>query len=186
MQQKSIQETRLHDHTCLIFKNELEFFHCAVPFLAEGLKNNEKCYLVIDDISREEALRNFKYLCRSGQNPFTEKVLNDKIVIEDFKNVYLPKGVFDINLPLQYYISALEKAKFEGYSGLRVFAELSGSMCKVSSKIFLEYEEKADKHFENNNFLAVCAYNQKYFSNDFILRVKKIHPVEIDLIKTRF
>ena len=182
--QKSIQETKLHDHTCLIFKNELEFFHCAIPFIIEGLRNNEKCYLVIDNISREEVLRNFKYLYRNEQDPSWEKHLNDKIIIEDFRNIYLKNGVFEINSVLENYLSILQKTKKEGFNGLRVFAEVSSSLVKAED--FLIWEEEADKHFKSNDFMAVCVYNQRYFSKEDLLRVKKMHPVEIDLLKTRF
>ena len=184
--QKSIQETKLHDHTCLIFKNELEFFHCAIPFIIEGLKNNEKCYLIIDDILRESVLKNFKYLYRNGQNPFNEKGFKEKVVIEDFKNIYLKKGFFEGEAALGSYIDILEKTKSEGFNGLRVFAELSTSMRKINTEDFLMYEEDADKHFEDNNFLAVCAYNEKYFSREYLLKVRKTHPVEINLLRTRF
>ena len=185
--QKSIQEIKSHDHTCLIFKNELEFFHCVIPFIIEGLKNNEKCYLVIDDISREEVLRNFKYLFRNGQNPLNIATFKNEIVIEDFKNIYLKKGYFETSSALESYISILERTKSEGFNGLRVFAEISSSLSKLTNtEDFLTYEADADKCFEKNNFLAVCAYNQKYFSNEYLLKVKKIHPIEIDLLKTRF
>ena len=185
--QKSIQEAKLHDHTCLIFKNELEFFHCAIPFIIEGLKNNEKCYLIIDDISREEVLRNFKYLYRNEQNPSWEKYLNDKIVIENFRNIYFQNNTFEVSSVRENYLLILKKAKVEGFNGLRVFAEVSSSLSGlIKAEDFLIWEEEADKYFDDNNFLAVCAYNEKYFSREYLLRMRKIHPVEINLLKTRF
>ena len=183
---KTIQESKIHDHTCLIFTNTTEFFHCAIPFIREGLKNNEKCYIVIDDITEEEVFKKFKYLFKTRENPLHEIRQDDKIVIEQFQNIYLNNDKFTIDNTLKNYISILNKAISDGYNGLRVFAEISHSMHNlIGTNDFLIWEKEADKHFAGNNFLAVCAYNKKYFSQDYISQVITVHPVEIDVINTR-
>lgn len=183
---KSIQQCELHDHTCLIFNNQKEFFHCAVPFLIKGIKNNEKCLLVIDEITREDVISNFKYLQRNGIKPF-EELNKGKIVIEEFKRIYLPDSSFNMNRTLNNYISILNNAISEGYKGLRVFAEISYLMKNtIKPEDFSIWEMEADKHFAGNNFLAVCAYNKNLFTDQYIKQVTKIHPIEVDLFKTRF
>lgn len=182
---KSIQECKLHDHTSLIFNNQTEFFHCAIPFLLNGIKNNEKCLLVIDEITREDTISNFKYLHREGIRPF-EELTKGKIVIEEFKKIYLPDGLFNMDRTLNTYISILNKAISEGYEGLRVFAEISYSMKNIiKPENFAIWEIEADKHFDKSNLLAVCAYNKNIFLDQYIKQIIKIHPIEVDLFKTR-
>ena len=184
---KPIQDVKLHDHTCLIFSSQIEFFHCVVPFVSEGLKRNERCCIVLDEIKRDEVIKNFKYLFRGVSNPFEEVRDKKRIIIEDFKNVYLEEDIFSLSKAKNSYSTMIQNALKEGYTGLRVFAELSNSVNDlVDSKEFLEWEEFADKLFAENNFLAVCAYNKNYFSEDYISKAQKIHPIEINLIKTRF
>lgn len=184
---KSIQEVKLYDHTCLIFNSQIELFHCAIPFIREGLKKNEKCLIIIDDISREEVLRNFKFLFIEGKNPFEELLDNGRIVIENFKNVYLSDGKFDIWKTKENYLNCASKVILEGFSGLRAFVEVSNSMKHlINEDNFLRWELFINPHFKDYNFLAVCAYNKKYFSDDYISKVKNAHSVEIDLIGTRF
>ena len=184
--QKPIQETQLHDHTCLVFRDRIEFFHCMVPFITNGIKNNERCLIVIDEISRDDVLKNFKFLFRNGVNPFLE-MEKGSIVIENFCDVYYQNGEFKSERNLYYYQSQVTKAFTDGYKGLRVFAEISCSLKdKISPLSFLEWEKEADKHFDTTKFLAVCAYNQKYYSNNFLHKMRAAHPIEIDVIKTRF
>lgn len=183
---KTIQEIKLHDHTCLLFKNQLEFFHCAIPFMREGITNNEKCYIVIDEIKKEDVYKNFKNVFREGLIPQEEFTNQGNIVIEQFKNIYLKDGIFDINKTIETYVSILNKALSDGYSGLRVFAEISSSLQKaINPEEFYLYECKVDKCFKDNNFIAVCAYDKKYFSEEYLKKSVNIHPVEIDLFSTR-
>ncbi len=184
---KPIQEVQLHDHTCLFFNTQIEFFHCAVPFINEGLKKNEKCLIVIDNIKHDEVIQNLKYLFREINNPFEEVAKTKSIIIEEFKNIYLQEGLFNIEKTLKTYIDLIHNAKIEGYKGLRVFAELSDSLKNlIEPNEFLEWEKLADQYFESNDFIAVCAYNKKCFSSSYISKALKIHPIEINSIKTRF
>ena len=183
---KTIQETKMHDHTCLLFNNNLEFFHCAIPFITEGLKNNEKCFVIVDEIKREEVLKNFKYLFRDGRNPFEGLGKNSRIEILHFKDVYLIDGFFNAERTIENYLAITEQAIVSGFSGVRVFAEISSSLKNLTNKKeFLLYEEKVDNYFSNHNFLAVCAYNKKCFPDDFLSKISRIHPIEIDLLRTR-
>lgn len=183
---KTIQELKTHDHTCLIFNSTVEFFHCAVPFVRNGLKNNEKCYVVIDDLTRGDVLRNFKNVFKDGHLPIEEFGDQGRIKIEYFKDIYLVDGVFDIERTINNYVEITKKITSGGYNGVRVFAEISSSLKKIVNQYdFLVYEGKVDKYFPENNFLAVCAYNKKYFSNNYVSEILKAHPIEVDVLKTR-
>ena len=73
-----------------------------------------------------------------------------------------------------------------GFSGVRVFAEISISVKNIiQPEHFLRWEQFADKLFPENKFLAVCAYNKNYFSEQYISKITHVHPIEIDLISTR-
>jgi len=183
---RTIQELKIHDHTCLIFNNTAEFFHCAVPFVRGGLNNNEKCYVIIDDITREDVLRNFKNLFKNGQIPIEEFNHNGRIKIEHFKNIYLMDGVFDMERTIKNYIELTKKMIQEGFSGVRVIAEISSSLKDLINQYdFLTYESNVDKYFPENNFLAICAYSKKHFSTNYLSEILKVHPIEIDVLNTR-
>lgn len=183
---KSIQDLKPADHTCFIYSNQLEYFHCAIPFIREGIKNNEKCYVVIDKITREDVLRNFKKIFRKGIIPPEELSNTKHIVIESFTNIYTPDGEFVYERTLQTYKSILEKALSDGYNGLRVFCEISTFMNSFKNQNeFLEWEKFADHIFPESKFIAVCAYDKSYISPKYEKNVVKAHPIEIDLLRTR-
>src|SRR3989338_1179607 len=182
-QNLTIQECNLHDHTYMTYTNQNEFFHCAIPFLNEGIKKNEKCLIVIDLIKREDVLRNFKFLFRDGINPFEEMGHSKRIQIEQFKDIYLVGGSFIPTKTLEIYLAFLNNAILEAYKGLRVFAEISSSTKKyIPAEDFLNWEEEANNHFDNK-FLAVCAYDSNYFDSSFLTSVNKRHPIKINVLK---
>lgn len=183
---KPIQEIKLRDHTCLMFSNKIEFLHCLVPFLREGLKKNEKCLIVIDDISRQDIVNRFKLLFREKNSDFNQMSTLSNITIEYFKNVYLTDNRFDMERTGSYYLTQVKEAIENGYNGLRVFVEIGSSLkYLINLDDFLSWETKADDFFPHNNLIAVCAYNKKLFSDDYINKAVKIHPIDIDIIGTR-
>ncbi len=182
---KTVQDILMHDHTCLIFKNQTEFFHCAIPFLRDGINKNEKCLLVLDDITREDAIRYFKYIFKD--EIFNLQKVLSYITIESFKNLYFPDNKFNLERNLKMYLTAVKKAVTEeGFTGVRVFAEVSSTLQnRINLEEFYLYEAEVDKCFKNNKFLAVCAYNKKLFSDEYVSQIINVHPVEIDVINTR-
>lgn len=183
---KVIQDTKLHDHTCLMFNDQIEFLHCLVPFLREGLKKNEKCLIVADDISRQDIVKRFKLLFRKKDGDLKKADVSNNITVELFKNVYLNDGTFNMEKTGSYYLSQVKEAIDNGYSGLRVFAELSSSLkYLINHNDFLTWEKKADGFFSHNKLLAVCSYNKKLFTDKYISKALKIHPIDIDIIGTR-
>lgn len=183
---KTIQEVKEEDHSCLIYNSNLEFLHCLVPFIREGLKKNEKCLIVLDEIKREDIIRSFKHIYREGPIPASDFCPNGRITIEQFQNIYLENNVFNAEDTLKKYLKILQFSLKEGYRGLRAFVEVSTSAKEIiKSETFLEWEKYADNCFKNSNFQAVCAYNKKCFSDDYISKVISTHPVQIDSIGTR-
>lgn len=186
---KTIQDLCGLEHTCLIYNSEIEFFHCLIPFVRDGIKNNEKCLIVIDEIKRESVLRNFKFIYREGFIPPKEFSKDGNIVIEKFKNIYLKNGYFSMEETIGFYGSSTKQAIDAGYTGLRAFVEVSCDAKEfIGQEIFLAWEEYADdclKQSKEQNFKAVCAYDKKYFDSKFLEKMIHAHPVQIDLIGTR-
>lgn len=193
---KSIKEINLHDHTCLVFNNQSEFFRHLTPFVSDSFAKNEKCLIVIDDITRKEVIQNLKPVFIENfknvylkDDPFGLEQITDSvkpqrslgaIVIENFKNVYLKRGIFDREETAKYYLGQVNHALEQGYSGLRLFAEVSSTLKNLSNPDdFLRYEEWVDKFFPESKFSAVCSYNKSLFSNEYIQEAIRIHPVEI-------
>lgn len=186
---KTIQELDKHEHTCLIYSTNLEFMHCLIPFVREGLKKNERCLIVLDEIKREDIIRGFKHIYREGPIPAEDLSPTGRISIELFKNIYLKNGSFSMEETMKHYINSTKKAIDDGYTGFRVFAEISNSAKDIiGTTEFLKWEEYADKclkQIKGENFQAVCAYNKKYFNDERIEQIIKSHPVQIDLLGTR-
>lgn len=183
---KTIQEIAKDDHTCLIYNSKLEFLHCLIPFIRDGLKNNEKCLIVLDEIKREDIIRSFKHIYREGPIPADDFCPNGRINIEKFQSMYFKEGKFNMESTIEIYLNFTKNALKEGYTGARAFVEVSGSIKElIKEEVFLQWEMFGDKYFNNSHFQAVCAYDKKHFSEEFLEKIVHCHPIQIDLIGTR-
>lgn len=178
---KSVQEVDIHNHTCLIYNNQAELFQSLIPFISEGLNRNQKGFIVTSDIvTGSEILKGIELIYTEIVKRLKKPNLLRSITIESFKNVYLKNDLFNMEAAGKYYLSQVEEALKEGFSGLRVFAELSSSLkTLVNPKDFLQWEEEADKVFPKTKFCAVCAYDKRLFSNEYIQEAINIHPIEV-------
>ena len=182
---KPVQDVKAHDHTCLFFNSESEFFHCAIPFIREGLKNNEKCFIVLDEITRESMFHNFKLVFREGHIPPIEFSNEGRIVILNCKDVYLIDGYFDSERTIRNYNEIMNKTLNDGYTGVRVIAEFSRTIFNnIEINKLVRYEDDVNKLF-TNKLSAICSYNKKYFSPSDIKSTCNVHPIEVDSIRTR-
>lgn len=186
MTSKTIQQIKKDDHSCLIYNSKVEFLHCLIPFVREGIKKNEKCLIVLDEIQREDIIRSFKHIYREGPIPASDFCPNGRITIEKFQSIYFKEKEFSMESTIKLYLDFTKQALEEGYSGARTFVEVSSSIKElIKENVFLEWEKYGDKYFHNSNFQAVCAYDKKHFSAEFLEQIQHIHPINIDLIGTR-
>ncbi|HHW17144.1 MAG TPA: PAS domain S-box protein [Methanothermobacter sp.] len=165
---------KVHDHTCLIYEKKEEWEKVIIPFITEGLRNNEKC-IYITDQHEPKAVK--KHLQGKGFN--TEKLGNQFQIIHEHE-AYTREGHFDPDRMIKLLKEETEKAIREGYSGLRVTGEMTWTLKGIpGSERLIEYEAKLNRFFPKAKCVAICKYKRSAFEPETLKMIILTHPIII-------
>lgn len=171
---KNLDETiKIHDHICLIYEKEEEWEQIIIPFIIDGLKNNEKC-IYITDQHKPNTIK--KHLKEQGINPNNLKQF--QILYAD--ETYTKEGYFNPDKMIKILKRETEKAIKEEYTGLRVTGEMTWALKRVpGSERLIEYEAKLNKFFPKFKCVAICQYKKSAFEPETLKSIILTHPIII-------
>lgn len=173
---KNIDDLEPGDHLCQIYETEKEHHDLLLPFLLNGLKQNEKIIYIVDAHSAEHIL---DYL-REAKVDTRKFVDSGQLNIITRDDAYLKQGFFDPKLMIDLLRTETDKAIKEGYTALRVTGEMTWALKKLpGSERLIEYESKLNEFFPGSKALAICQYDKRIFSSDVLLNILKTHPVAV-------
>lgn len=171
-----IQEMKLGDHICLIYKDEEEQMEAIIPYLKQGLERNEACVYIVDD----RTLAEVKAALMKGGIDVENEVARGSLVFSTKREAYVMSGEFDPKSMLVFLRKAMEESVAAGFSGFRVTGEMTwalGNECGCERLI--EYEALLNDFFPGSKATAICQYNSKRFGPEIIRDVLRTHPVAI-------
>ena len=174
---QALESLQPHDHLCLIYESHEDWAKAAIPFIAIGIRNREKCIYVVDTHTAEEVRQ---YLKEEGIDvEQTEK--EGQFIILNETQAYTREGSFDPDRMIKLLISETEKALSEGYPALRVTGEMTWVLRgHPGSDKLLEYESKLNSDFfPKYPCVAICQYDRFRFDPEIIKGVIMTHPILI-------
>ena len=163
------------DHLCSIYQNKVQQFSQLVPFILEGLQQNQKCIYIQDSNSQEEIIHQFNQFGIDLGPYLTSKQM--EIVQKDL--VYLQNGIFDKNIVESSIKGIVERALADGYTGIRGTAEMDWAGSISNTKNLLDYESELKNIFSNLAVTSICQYNELSFSKDILKDIVLTHPFVI-------
>ncbi|MFF5077995.1 MEDS domain-containing protein [Actinoplanes sp. NPDC000266] len=168
---KVLDQLELGDHVCWTVDDDAVRLDAVVDVLASGLRSRQKvCYLgpdphrVVDGLAeRNGAARN---ALATGQ-----------LVAETPEGSYLSGGSFDAEATVEHFLAEKEKARAEGYQGLRVVGDMSWASRGVPGAESLDwYEARINEVFVDGFVAGVCAYDRRIFDPLTLRRLTLAHP----------
>lgn len=173
---KSLEELKIHDHFCFVYKNREEQFSVVIPFIRIGLERGEKNIYVADDNTVQGVLDEMR---RQGID-VDSAVKTGALAVVTKKDTYLKQGCFDPDCMIGLLTEFAEAARGEGYSALRVTGEMTWFLGNERGvKRLMEYESKLNYFFRDHDCLAICQYNSNRFPPEVILDMIYTHPLVI-------
>jgi len=172
--EKGLENLKLGDHTCFIYKNTKEQFLVAIPFIICGLRRGQKCQYIVSENTKEDII---DALNKAGIN--TQKYVNSgQLRIVDYGSAYLSKGYFDPNDSISLLKENAKLVIKEGYKGLRVAGEMDWALNELpNSDKLIEYESKVDSVFSEVPVIGMCQYNKTKFPKEVLVNAIEIHPI---------
>jgi ABC-type transporter Mla MlaB component len=161
------------DHVCWAHDDDASFEEAALRFLGEGLARGERLLWMGD--GAEERLR------RAGGPLGDVERLTERGVLRVLSvgEGYTVAGTFCPDRQLAFYDDATRAALRDGYSGLRVVAEVTPLAADPARRDDLvRWEQLADHYVAHGpGFSALCAYRTDLLSADTVADATAVHPV---------
>lgn len=172
----TVKQIGVHDHTCSIYDTRDEQFAAVIPFIKQGLENNEKCIYVTDENTAEEVIE-----CLSSGIPCLDEYINrGALFMIDSKTAYLSPGCFSPDFVTESLREQVKLAKEAGYKAFRIAAEMTWALENSPGvEDLMDYESQVNHLYEELDAAAICQYSRKRFSPEMIKQIILTHPVVI-------
>jgi anti-anti-sigma factor len=160
------------DHLCWIYEDDESFDATVERFLTGGLERGERLLCVGDDVV--ERMRGEDPLLVDAAGLVARGALDLLTVAE----AYDAAGAFSPERQFAYYAAETQRALDDGYTGLRVVAELTPLAADAERRPELvRWEHLADAFMASGSGMtAMCAYRAE-LSAEALAEVASVHPL---------
>jgi anti-anti-sigma regulatory factor len=155
-----------HDHVGWVYDTPGEFRAVAARFLADGLAGGQRVLLVTGDVDHADLDGSFAAARRTGA-----------AVVLDV-GMYRSGDRGDPRAQVDAYAQATDEALAQGYTGLRVAADVTSLVRTPDDRAaFARYERLADDLMIRTMFSALCAYDRAELGPTAAAELVCVHPV---------
>ena len=156
------------DHVCWVYEDTASFAAVAARFLADGLARGERL-LFVGHAEGIAALRQPDTALPSVDSLVAGGVLAFVAVEGAYRT-----GHFDVDRQLQFYDAVTRRAVDDGYTGLRVVADVTPL---AGQDDLVRWEHLADEFFAAGpGMSAMCAYRRGEVSPAVLAAAAAVHP----------
>jgi ABC-type transporter Mla MlaB component len=160
----------LHGHGCWTYSDDAEFKGGVLDFLADGLELGQRLLYVgaggVVKLRRE-----------LDDLPGVEDLLGDGTLrIMPLESIYEMGRPIDAMAQLTMYAAATETALADGFSGLRVAADVTPLVTDPALWAdHTRWETIADRYMAKNPMAALCCYDRRELSDDIVADLSSVH-----------
>jgi anti-anti-sigma regulatory factor len=160
----------LHGHGCWAYSDDAEFISGVFEFLADGLELGQRL-LYVGGGGVVKLRRDLDGL------PNVEDLLGDGTVrIMPLESIYEIGRPIDAMAQLTMYAAATETALSDGFTGLRVAAEVTPLVLDAALWVdHTRWETIADRYMAKNPMAALCCYDRRALPDEFIADLACVH-----------
>lgn len=142
-------------HISQLYSSKYDFLEELVPYVKEGLFNNELCVWIYSQNMTYQEIR--EYLEKNSID--VEKYIDgNQLKIIPHTGWYLMDNTFDEVRVNEKWLKLLKDALDKGFDGLRVVADI-GWLEKCFVRSFLDYERNINSIVSEQPFIALCLYD---------------------------
>ena len=163
-------------HICTLYENDLGRLKWSVPFLADGLRNGDGCFLIAEKAVREEILDQIS----QSYDGIAEAVDQGQIILSD--------GVAGGEAMCAFVERSLIMARQSGKQSFRLIGDMSWCLrLGMSFDELIDYEARYDRTIAHRYpVVSLCQYDVREFSGSAVLGALKCHEDTFDYPLARF
>ncbi len=163
-------------HICAFFDSRDEQYNVILPYIQEGLDNQEKVINILEGACHHE---HCERLLNAGIS-VEEKLASKQLEVLASEDTYLKGGSFAAEKMLRLLEEALIEAKSEGYDSVRACGEMVWALKNLrGTDELIEYEARLNLLTPKHSCSLICMYDVNRFSGRVLTDVLSTHPYVI-------
>lgn len=171
-----VEDLQPGDHACLTFSDDEERIDIVAAFVRDGLRSGQKVLCLTETIA-ETALSD--ELAHRGL-PVIEAAEVGQLAVVGSSDMFVPDGSFAAIRVINSMRDEIEKARYEGYHGLRVTSDMCWALRPVAGvSQLMGYESAFAKLLAEQKATAVCQYDRQCFDTVTLAGVVANHGLTV-------
>jgi len=160
------------DHTCVFYRNQDSLREVLTPYVADGLRRNERCFCAQTPDICKRLIYDLQFLGIDTDGAIRRGALE----IHTSDEVYFPNRKFEPHGMIDMLLDSIEDARRHGFSALRTAGELSWASDRgTDSDQILTYEQLVDEVFSGKPVIGLCQYNVDTLPSETLERLIAAH-----------
>jgi len=168
-------DVRHSSHLCLPFETNEEKHAATVTFVHEGLSRGARCiftgtkedYDLLGSGLEEHGICTRRAAARGA------------LQFRSVEEIYFPDGTFEPERSLDFTDRLIDEALVDGFTGLRLTAELTRIPVYTEWQKIVWYEAMINERFARRPVAGLCRYPRTLIPADRVRDLLRTHPVAI-------
>jgi hypothetical protein len=172
-----VDRLRRGDHACTAFTDDEAHWKVLTGYTRAGLAGEEKVLIFLDpnDLSYDEVVARMD--CGIGD---VAAAWDSGQLVLTRSSSFFPDGRFDKQRQAETFEKEIERAREEGWSGLRNAGDMGWVLDQgLSDDEVVDYETSVESLFADGRFTAICWYDQRRFSDYLVAAATEVHPLQV-------
>jgi len=164
------------NHICTLYENDLGRLKWSVPFLADGLRNGDGCFLIANEPVRDEILGHIA----GAVDGVGEAIEQGRLIQSD--------GIPDGEEMCRFVEHSLVMATNAGVRAFRLLGDMTWCQHRgMTCDELIEYESRYNYAIARRfPLVSVCQYDVREFSGPAVLNALKCHEDTFNYPLSRF
>jgi ABC-type transporter Mla MlaB component len=160
-----------HDHACWAFERRQEFLDAAFEYLTDGLRAGQRIACVGSEPVAEQRER------LEPLGGVASMIDEGALALFEVGELYELDKPIDAEAQLSAYAAATDAALGDGYTGLRVAAQVSHLVTDPDLwEAHVRWESVADRFMAARPLSAMCGYQRDLVPSELLSELAAVHP----------
>lgn len=162
------------DHICATYATTAELASEVAGFLADGLRQGERCWYV----AAGPELGAIRGALKNLDVDVARQTARAALKLISGNGAYIVHGAFNAEVTIDIFNNAIEQAYTDGFTGFRAAAEMSWALdCEDGTTQLLTYEALLRSLFSTCRAIGLCLYDRRRMPLAVINGALAVHPV---------
>lgn len=160
------------EHFCAFYSNPANQLSFVIPYIIGGLKNNFKCFYILNENTKESMEKSF----RSADFDISTHIKSKQLLLFTKEDAYLKNGSFKADEIINIIKEIENQALKEGYAGIRAACESTWISDFDNLEEFIKYENLLNDYYPKSKASGICQYNQENIDENILIDIIATHP----------